>query len=51
MEGNVCNATLRKDGNNKIYRIVYQEVNLYRTKVIVYPEISRYRGVYSLHYL
>lgn len=28
MEGNVCNATPRKDGDNEVYKLFYQEVTL-----------------------
>ena len=32
MEGDVCNATPRKDGDNKVYKIVCQEVHIYRAR-------------------
>lgn len=32
MKENVCNATSRKDGDDEVYKVVYQEVNLYKAR-------------------
>lgn len=37
IEGDVCNATPRKDRDNVVCEIAYQEVNLYRSRCQIVP--------------
>lgn len=37
IEGDVCNATPRKDRDKAVCEIAYQEVNLYRSRCQIVP--------------